>query len=302
MRKMKWLYVLSCMIILAGCGSVSAEGLLEDGSAETQWVTVQATVDKVAGTLLYVQTAESENFPSAYMTLSAALLDDAALVKEGMLLEIICDGQVLETYPAQFGKVSRVKVVSAAEGSNAESDLAKDGIGEKNATETTIESMDMPHTTESEENTALEENIASEDNGTWQMIEVAPPEGSYCTINFRLPEDWDWSCVQTEDVPVSCITIAIWPKAEGDANGSVSIIYAEGFGVCGTGLVSEEVTFNGLDAWRGTYDDHSYWDFISLKEPYRGCAIINNAGGSWFEKYRDEISRILATVTFHMTE
>lgn len=115
-----------------------------------------------------------------------------------------------------------------------------------------------------------------------------------------LPNDWDFSWGQSEDVPVSCISIAIWPKAEGDANGSIVIEYARGFGVCDTGLASEETTFNGLAAYKGTYDNHAYWDFISLTDPYRDCVILNGAGQSWFGKYQDELSRILATVEFTM--
>lgn len=55
-------------------------------------------------------------------------------------------------------------------------------------------------------------------------------------------------------------------------------------------------------AWKGTYDNHSYWDFISLADPYRDCAIINNAGWSWFDRYEGELMQILSTVTFTMQE
>ena len=82
---------------------------------KVSWVTVQATVEKVQGNVLYVQTKGNESFPSEYVTLSASFLGEDVQAKEGTVLEITCDGLVFETYPAQFGKVSKVKVISQAE-------------------------------------------------------------------------------------------------------------------------------------------------------------------------------------------
>ncbi len=143
-----------------------------------------------------------------------------------------------------------------------------------------------------------EEDTAWQGEKAWQKVVIAPPEGAYCNISLSLPEDWDYSWGYTEDVPVSDVGIGIYPKAEGDVNGCITIEYIRGFGVCGTGLVSEKTTFNEHDAYVGTYDNHPYWDFISLESPYEGCVIINGAGESWFEKYEDVLSRILATVEF----
>ncbi|MBR6152550.1 MAG: protease complex subunit PrcB family protein [Lachnospiraceae bacterium] len=153
----------------------------------------------------------------------------------------------------------------------------------------------MPPRSETED-----KNSAKQDENAWKKLVFAPPEGAYCNISLSLPEDWNYSWGQSEDVPVSDVSIGIYPKAEGDANGSITIEYVRGFGVCGTGLVSEKTTFNEHDAYVGTYDNHPYWDFISLESPYEGCVIINGAGGTWFEKYKDELSEILATVEFEI--
>ncbi|MBQ9490482.1 MAG: hypothetical protein IJU80_11175, partial [Lachnospiraceae bacterium] len=91
-----------------------------------------------------------------------------------------------------------------------------------------------------------------------------------------------------------------YPKAEGDANGCISIQYSQGFGVCGTGLESVETTFNGHVAHKGTYDGHPYWDFIVLSGEYRDCVIVNTAGETWFCKYQKELEEILATVEFEL--
>lgn len=147
---------------------------------------------------------------------------------------------------------------------------------------------------------AVEINTAKQDENTWEKVVIAPPEGAYCNITLCLPKDWDYSWGQSEDVPVSDISVGIYPKAEGDARGCISIQYAKGFGVCGTGLTSVETTFNGHAAHKGTYDDHPYWDFIALSGDYSGCAIINCAGETWFDQYREELEEILATVEFEL--
>ena len=147
----------------------------------------------------------------------------------------------------------------------------------------------------------FDDNTSSEKD-TWADVEVCPQEGSYASIAFKLPSDWDYEVSQTEDVPVSCFVVSIYPK--GHSEGSVAIEYMRGFGVCGTGLASEEIVFNGLPckAWKGTYDNHAYWDFISLGDEYRGCAIINNAGTTWYNDYKDVLEEIISTVVFTMLD
>ena len=284
MGKIKWVIAVLCMFVLSGCGSVTnangAEDIQKEDSrkgedAMQEWVMVQATVDKIEGPNLCVQTTKNDNFPSAYMRLPASYLGEENQAQVGTVLEISCDGLVFETYPAQFGKINYVKIISRPDEDNAND------------------------TSQSEGDNAVD---GKDKSVTWQKIEVAPQEGSLCTISFMLPENWDYSWSQSEDIPVSCISIGIYPKAEGDMDGNIIIEYAEGFGVCGTGLASEETTFNGHAAHVGTYDNHPYWDFISLDSPYDGCVILNGAGHSWFEKYKDELSQILATVEFTMCD
>ena len=147
-----------------------------------------------------------------------------------------------------------------------------------------------------------EEDTAGQRGEAWEKVVIAPPEGAYCNISLCLPDGWGWSSSWTEDIPVSCLGIAIYPKTEGDANGCISIQYSQGFGVCGTGLESVETTFNGHAAHKGTFDGHPYWDYIALSDEYRDCVIINNAGETWFDKYREELEEILATVEFALSD
>ena len=149
---------------------------------------------------------------------------------------------------------------------------------------------------------AGEDFSADQGRQGWEKVVIAPVEGAYCNISLQLPEDWSYSWSQTEDVPVSCIDLAIYPKAEGETAGCIAIKYAEGFGVCGTGLESVQTTFNGHAATKGTYDGHPYWDFIALSDDYRGCSVWNLAGETWFEQYEKELNEILATVEFTLND
>lgn len=146
------------------------------------------------------------------------------------------------------------------------------------------------------------EGYAKQDQQAWEKVVIAPPEGAYCNISLCLPKGWKWSCSQSEDVPVSCIDLGIYPEAEGDAAGCIDVKYAEGFGLCGTGLESVETTFNGHAASKGTYDGHPYWDFIMLRDDYKDCSIWNYAGDTWYDKYKEELEAILATVEFTLTD
>ena len=147
-----------------------------------------------------------------------------------------------------------------------------------------------------------EEDTIGQGEKAWEKVVIAPPEGAFCNISLCLPKDWGFECSQTEDVPVSDIVLSIYPKAEGRMNGSIAIEYAQGLGICGTGLTSVETTFNGHAAHKGTYDDHPYWDFITLSDDYSGCAIVNLAGTTWFDKYQKELEEILATVEFTLSD
>lgn len=168
--------------------------------------------------------------------------------------------------------------------------------------ETTIsEEMAVSSETSSFETTSMGDSEEQMKAG-WRKIEIAPSVGSYVTISFQIPEDWECFCVQSEDVPVSDIGVSIYPKSVGDTNGAISINSLRGFGICGTGLRFEEMTFNGLPARKATFGQNTYWSYIFLDPPYQDCSIQNNAGESWYFEYQDEIDEILSTVEFTLVD
>ena len=112
-------------------------------------------------------------------------------------------------------------------------------------------------------------------------------------VAFNLPDDWIYESVEDDG-----LRLKLKPKNEG--SGSVTIVVLQQFAVCGTGLTSEDVIFNGHEAWKGTYDHHPFWDFIHLKD-LRGCAILNETEG-WYTDHYDGISFIMNSIIFESTK
>lgn len=133
-------------------------------------------------------------------------------------------------------------------------------------------------------------------DGEW--VEVKPQCPPSYGVTFWLPNDWTYEVVQSDDASTSDLAVRIRPADE--SNGALTLLYAKGFGVCGTGLEMREIVFNGRPARQGFYDGKTLWDFILLKDP-RDCAIINSAQ-LWYDAYEGQIDQILSTVDFFYQE
>ena len=143
-------------------------------------------------------------------------------------------------------------------------------------------------------------SVTNEHPAEKQRIELKPSVFSYYSIVLMLPADWDYEIQQTDDVPVSNMSINIKPKKE--EGQYISIGYSKNFGVCGTGLSQEEIDLNGHPAWKGTYDNYPLWNFIVLKDENSDCVIINHAADTWSKNYEKEIDEILSTVEFNIKD
>lgn len=114
-------------------------------------------------------------------------------------------------------------------------------------------------------------------------------------FSFLLPAGWTYSIEQPENAPSNYTAAVIFPQNPG-TEGEIRIQYTEDpFGVCGTGLETEDIIFNGHAAVRGYYDGSSLWDFIMFMDGYRGFAVINSAE-NWYDEYSDVIEDILASI------
>lgn len=117
-------------------------------------------------------------------------------------------------------------------------------------------------------------------------------EKGYANIALTLKEGWEYDIVDEPDTKEFAVNI--YP--EGQKENKLRIAYFNGFGVCGTGLKQEEIKLGEYDAWMGTYDNNTVWDFISIKDTFGDYAILNEGGKHWWSEYGDEAMQILATL------
>lgn len=87
--------------------------------------------------------------------------------------------------------------------------------------------------------------------------------------------------------------IRFWPV--GHDEGSVSVYYMNFFGVCGTGLSQRMITVGGREAYEGTYDSETLWDFIHFTGDYTHFVMENRNAEAWWEEFGTEATYIIET-------
>ena len=87
-------------------------------------------------------------------------------------------------------------------------------------------------------------------------------------------------------------------KPEDAKEGQIEMFCIDGFGVCGTGLETEEITLAGYTAYMGTYDDHDHWDYILIKDEKPEIVAQHTDCDSWTDEMWEEALLILDTVRF----
>jgi hypothetical protein len=119
--KAKLLIAATLCLSLTACGMDSSTTPAQQPTEQVSEQTApaesvcKATITEVNGnTMLVKPVDDSWELSSAdQFSLSASLLDEGVTPAVGMTLEITYDGGVMETYPAQFGNVQKVTVISA---------------------------------------------------------------------------------------------------------------------------------------------------------------------------------------------
>lgn len=122
--------------------------------------------------------------------------------------------------------------------------------------------------------------------------------GPFGAISLTIPAGWKYELCPMDSDSLLMGDYGIYFAPEGQDFGFVEVAYIRSFGVCGTELAQEEVTVAGYPAWKGTYDDHGYWDFISFKEPMRDVVAMTSSVEEWWEGNEDTVMEILDTLTF----
>lgn len=123
--------------------------------------------------------------------------------------------------------------------------------------------------------------------------------GPYGEISLSIPDGWNYETFPMDNglLAVGLYGLRFYPK---DASkGYIELAYADWFGVCGTGLAEEHVTIAGCPVAIGTYDNNTYWDFISFEENYKGIVALTYDVEGWWETYSGQVLDILDTLSFN---
>ena len=128
--------------------------------------------------------------------------------------------------------------------------------------------------------------------------EAAVYTSGYVDMALTLPEGWQWESVQ--DKSMGTEGIRFW-KSDDKAVAFRLLCWRNGYGLCGTDLISEELTLsNGQTVWQHTYGQESFWlDLYFSGVP--GDYVLEPDGDMTQETWdacRDEVLTILATAQF----
>lgn len=125
------------------------------------------------------------------------------------------------------------------------------------------------------------ENVECE----WQSIK----------IGLTIPDGWEYETEEYSD-ETGRFGIRFSPE---DCSGWVGLYFNKSFGVCGTGLAEQDISFDsGLSGRMGIYDGGDTWSFIVFPEksvaPEYFVALADGAG-EWLAEYGNEVLEILST-------
>ncbi len=123
-------------------------------------------------------------------------------------------------------------------------------------------------------------------------LTIASHSKGYANISVTLKDGWEYDIA--DEAETNEFAINIYPA--GQSQNKIRIAYFNGFGVCGTGLEQETIMLGRYEAWMGTYDNNTVWDFISLQGLPGDYAILNEGGEKWWSEYGEDAMQILATL------
>lgn len=118
---------------------------------------------------------------------------------------------------------------------------------------------------------------------------LAENSNGFANMRLPIPEGWEFELTKQEGDRI--IGISFWPA--GQTEGKISIYYYDQFGLCGTGLESEEISLGRYTATKGTYDDKPIWSHIILNDVPGYYVIYNTGSKVWWDEYGAKAMKIL---------
>lgn len=118
---------------------------------------------------------------------------------------------------------------------------------------------------------------------------LAENSDGYANMRLPIPEGWEFALPEQEGDRI--FGIELWPAEQ--AEGKISIYYYDRFGLCGTGLESEEISLGRYTATKGTYDNKPVWGHIILNDVPGYYVIYNTGSKAWWNTYGEKAMEIL---------
>lgn len=118
----------------------------------------------------------------------------------------------------------------------------------------------------------------------------------YGNMMLSLDADWEY---EIEEYDPQCLGFGIrfWHRDCQDCSLRLAF-YPDGFGVCGTGLETKEITLpNGLRGVQGTYDNRTVWDHITFPDLPGDYVLENFSSEESWEVHGEEVMDILRSMT-----
>lgn len=134
----------------------------------------------------------------------------------------------------------------------------------------------------------------------YPLVSAGAAENAECEwqgikIGLTIPDGWEYEIEEHSD-ETGRFGIRFAPE---DCSGWVGVYFYKSFGVCGTGLAEQNISFDsGLSGRMGIYDGGDTWSFIVFPEksvaPECFAALADGAG-DWLAEHEDEVLGILGT-------
>lgn len=114
-------------------------------------------------------------------------------------------------------------------------------------------------------------------------------------MGLTIPDGWEYAAEEYSD-EAGRFGIRFAPE---NCSGWVGLYFYKTFGVCGTGLAEQDITFdNGLSGRMGIYDGGDTWSFIMFPKQSDSSGrfvVLAEGAGDWLAEYGAEVLGILGT-------
>ena len=122
--------------------------------------------------------------------------------------------------------------------------------------------------------------------------------GPYGEISVVARDDWDVEAVPVDGDKMMYGLYGLILKPIDARDGQIELFCSNDFGVCGTGLSTEETILASVTAHVGTYDDHKHWDYIIFGDTKPQIIAQHTDCVSWSDEMWDEAELILDMMDF----